>query len=623
LRRLEDSIVALWQLNAVIGNSDYLQQLGVKLYFGDSFAIGFLYQVFLRFPLGVVLFVLSLFDLLHQVTLAVTVHPGPVTVLTKFRGNVAFIQLETGKNKKPREATAYDNNDEQYGCDFVLHERWCKGKRNYLFCKGYAHQMRRVAPWTCIVFIFIGLYIILSTLGFSIYNPDPNQIMIKYFFALAFLCVFTANAQTHSEAASGMFQISGTHAAVYPQNHYTGLGDIKWKFKTMGKVFSSPAVHKGIAYIGSGDHNLYALDAKTGRSLWKFTTGGAVHSSPTVYKNVVYFGSYDGFYYALNATTGKSIWKFKTGGEKKVGTKGLWTMSPQDQYMEDQYDFFLSSPVLDLNDKNLTLYFGSSDGNLYALNASTGKKKWAFKTNGIIRTSPALYKGKVYIGSWDTFLYALDAHTGKLQWKFETGKQPVYHVLEGIQSSPACADSMLYFGSRDGFFYALNAGTGKQIWKYAADNSWVLTTPIIKDGLVYIGTSDTFLLLAFDAKTGKEKLRYKTNGYIYSSPAIAGSMAYFGDFSGSLCAVDLNSGKLANAFTTAGRNENAPKVLTPEGNIDFGYLAKGKDLTLYATSVEVMDKLYTLGPIVSSPAVNGGVVYFGSADGYLYAVNLK
>jgi outer membrane protein assembly factor BamB len=447
--------------------------------------------------------------------------------------------------------------------------------------------------------------------------------MFKYIFAIVFLWLNAANAQNQSTAAYGVFQSSGTNARILSSNNYSGLGKLKWKFKTQGKVFSSPAICKGIAYIGSEDHNLYAINVQTGNLLWEFTTGGAVHSSPAVYKNVVYFGSYDGFYYAVNAATGKLIWKFKTGGERKVGDKGLWTMGPKDQFMEDQYDFFLSSPVLDLNDKDLTVYFGSSDGNLYALNAHTGKKKWAFKTNGIIHTSPALYKGKVYTGSWDTFLYALDARTGKLQWKFETGKQPVYHVLEGIQASATCADGLVYFGSRDGFFYALDAGTGKQAWKYAADNSWVLTTATIKDGSVYIGTSDTYLLLALDAKTGKEKLRYKTNGYVYSSPAITGNTACFGDFSGSLCAVDLRDGKLTGKFTTAGRGENAATVLNPEGNVDFNYLAKGKDLSLYATSVAVMDKLYTLGPIVSSPSVNNGVIYFGSADGYLYALNLK
>jgi len=36
-----------------------------------------------------------------------------------------------------------------------------------------------------------------------------------------------------------------------------------------------------------------------------------------------------------------------------------------------------------------------------------------------------------------------------------------------------------------------------------------------------------------------------------------------------------------------------------------------------------MDKLYTLGPIVSSPAISGNLILFGSADSCLYAVELK
>lgn len=447
--------------------------------------------------------------------------------------------------------------------------------------------------------------------------------MFKYFFVILFLWANYACAQSNTQSQLSMFQGSPAHTGTYPASNYNSLGNLKWKLKTAGKVFSSPIVYHSAVYIGSEDHHLYAIDKITGKLLWKFETGGAVHSSPAIYKNVVYFGSYDGFYYAVNAVTGKLKWKFHTGGEKKVGAKGLWTMKPASQYMDDQYDFFLSSPVLGVEGKAPTLYFGSSDGNLYALNALTGKKKWAFKTKGLIHTSPALYRGNLYFGSWDTFLYAIDAKTGKQKWKFETGKQPVYHVLEGIQSSPACADGMVYFGSRDGYFYALDAATGKTAWKYAADNSWVLTTPAIKDGVVYFGTSDTYLFLGFDTKTGKEKIRYKANGYVYSSPALTANTAYFGDFTGRLNAVDLKTGKLTGKFETPGRLANATKVLSPKGNIDFNLLAKGKDLSLYATSVAAMDKLYTLGPIVSSPAIDGGLVYFGSADGYLYAVGLK
>src|SRR6266487_6875081 len=99
-----------------------------------------------------------------------------------------------------------------------------------------------------------------------------------------------------------------------------------------------------------------------------------------IYNNVVYFCSYDGYCYAADATTGKEKWKFKIGGEKKVGAKGLWTMKPADMYMEDQYDFFLSSPAVEMIDKDLTVFFGSSEGNLYAVNAETGALKWKFKT---------------------------------------------------------------------------------------------------------------------------------------------------------------------------------------------------------------------------------------------------
>jgi len=444
--------------------------------------------------------------------------------------------------------------------------------------------------------------------------------MFKYFIAAIFLWSGAACAQT---TQLSMFAASPGHTGVYTTDNYSSLGNVKWKFKTEGKVFSSPVVYNNVLYVGSEDKNLYAIDKITGKLLWKFRTGGAVHSSPAVYKNVVYFGSFDGFYYAVNAVTGKLKWKFRTGGEKKVGAKGLWTMKPADRYMDDLFDFFLSSPVIGADGHDPVVYFGSSDGNLYALHALTGKKKWVFKTNGLIHTSPALYNGNVYFGSWDTFLYAVDANTGNLKWKFETGKQPDYHVLEGIEGSPTCSDSTVYFGSRDGFFYALDAFKGDVKWKYAANNSWVITTPAVKNNVVYLGTSDTFLFLGLDAKTGQEKSRYKTNGYVYSSPALAGNIAYFGDFTGNLCAVDINSGKLTGKFETPGRKANAKAILDTAGNIDFNLLAKGKDIANYDTNMYGMDQLYKLGSIVSSPAISNGIIYFASSDNIVYAIELK
>ncbi|MFC0515011.1 PQQ-binding-like beta-propeller repeat protein [Mucilaginibacter angelicae] len=445
--------------------------------------------------------------------------------------------------------------------------------------------------------------------------------MRKYLTIIALLGSITACAQKNDSLTNTSFAANALHTGVYTTKSYSAFGSLKWKFATKGKIFSSPAVAGGMVYIGSEDHNLYAVDLQSGKQVWKFTTGGAVSSSPAVQGNTICFGSYDGYYYMLNAKTGKLNWKFKTGGERKVGAKGLWTMKPLNKYMDDLYDFFLSSPVFDDDAKNPTVYFGSSDSKFYALDAGTGKLKWVFKTNGIIHTSPALYNGKVYFGSWDTYLYALNANDGKLVWKFKTADHPVYHLLEGVQASPACSNGMVYFGSRDSYFYALNAENGTLAWKYNANNSWILTTAAIQNNTVYFGTSDTYLFVAADALTGKPKFSYKGNGYLYSSPALSASTAFFGDFTGKLFAVDLASGKPTGVFKTTGRNLNAATILKQD-TLNFDHAAKGADNSLYQTGIEVMDKLYTLGSIVSSPVIAGDVIYFGSADGSLYAINL-
>lgn len=407
---------------------------------------------------------------------------------------------------------------------------------------------------------------------------------------------------------------------VFQGEKYNSLGNLKWAFKTNGKIFSSPIVHNGIVYIGSEDGNLYAIHEKTGKIFWKFKTGGAVHSSPAIFNNTVYIGSFDGYYYAIDSKTGHLKWKFKTGGEKWSGEISFLGLKPVDQYMDDLWDFFLSTPVINPDSKNPSVFFGSSDGNVYALNANTGQLKWKFETKGSIHCSPVLYKNTLYIGSWDANLYALDIETGKERWKFETGTQLGF---KGIESTVTVANDMVYFGARDPFLFALNAETGKLVWKYDAGYSWIISSAVLDNGVVYVGTSDTFALLGLDAKSGKELFRFKANGYVYSSPAIAGDTAYFGDFTGNFFAVNTkSSGKEWNSFNTKNRKSFAPEILN-NNLIDFSYAAKGADLSFYDINKTVMDKFHKLGSIVSSPFIANNTVYFGSADGNCYAIGLQ
>jgi outer membrane protein assembly factor BamB len=68
-----------------------------------------------------------------------------------------------------------------------------------------------------------------------------------------------------------------------------------------------------VVYLGSGDGNVYALNASTGAKLWSYTTGSSVTSSPAVANGVVYVGSDDYNVYALNAKTGAKLWSYTTG----------------------------------------------------------------------------------------------------------------------------------------------------------------------------------------------------------------------------------------------------------------------------------------------------------------------
>ena len=56
----------------------------------------------------------------------------------------------------------------------------------------------------------------------------------------------------------------------------------QWIFKTGDKVFAGPTVHGETVYVGSGDHNEYAINIATGKLLWKFLAGDAVRPSLTV-----------------------------------------------------------------------------------------------------------------------------------------------------------------------------------------------------------------------------------------------------------------------------------------------------------------------------------------------------
>jgi eukaryotic-like serine/threonine-protein kinase len=416
-------------------------------------------------------------------------------------------------------------------------------------------------------------------------------------------------------AAQFTFRADPAHSGLYQGVGVPVLHGVKWKFRAGGAIVSSPALSDGGVFFGSSDHYVYALDQRSGALRWRFATQGRVTSSPAVVDGTVYIGSYDGNFYALDARNGKQRWVFATGGERRFSARHLHGAEPAAEVMPDPFDVFLSSPAV----SGQTVYFGSGDGNVYALQAHSGALRWKFHTGNVVHASPALADGSVYVGSWDSFFYALDATTGQERWRFKTGEDARISNQVGIQSSAVIADGTVYFGCRDSHLYALDAKTGAQRWAFDNKGSWVISSPSVRDGTVYFATSDSAMVRALDARTGALLFELSFNHWpFFSSPALAGDYLYIGSHAGKLIAVDLKDRKTAWSFATEGASSNAAALTRADGSPN--YKAAYTD-SFYDALIIGVDRMMSVGAVLSSPVVDGDTLYFGSWDGQLYALS--
>lgn len=432
--------------------------------------------------------------------------------------------------------------------------------------------------------------------------------MMKWAVSL-FLLVIAPGA-----VAQATFHGNIARTGVYDSPGPKQFNGVKWAFKTGGPVISSPAIANGVIYFGSMDSYLYAVDQSTGKEKWKYKSSMPVTSSPAVVGDILYFVSTAGGLGAIDVATGKLKWVLPTEYERKFEAKNLHGYPPASQTIPDAWDIFVSSPAVD----NGKVYFGSGDGNVYAVDAQTGVLQWKFPTKDVVHASPAVVNNTVYIGSWDSYLYAIDADSGQQKWAFKTGEDPTIHNQVGFQSSPAVVDGTVYVGCRDAHLYAVDAATGHKKWDYPTSKSWVIGTPTVRDGVVYVGTSDSARFMAIDAKTGRLRSNFDGKAYIFSSAALAGDLLYVGDHNGKLYAIDAKSFKLAWEFQTDASKKDPLKVLNPDGSLNQNSFAPvfGDFEDMYLD----VAKFISIGSILSSPVVDHGSVYFGSMDGNLYAL---
>jgi outer membrane protein assembly factor BamB len=146
----------------------------------------------------------------------------------------------------------------------------------------------------------------------------------------------------------------------------------------------------------------------------------------------------------------------------------------------------------------------------------------------------------------------------------------------------------------------------------------VISSPAVAQGKVIFGTSDSSLYVVLDAETGKTVVREQGKAYVFSSPSVAGSSVFVGVLNGTLEARDLDSGALLWAFETEASRRNAGWTLTAERkfNAPMLFWSSWREAPIVAT-----DRQFGVGSIFSSPLIVDGVIFFGSTDGNLYALD--
>jgi outer membrane protein assembly factor BamB len=142
--------------------------------------------------------------------------------------------------------------------------------------------------------------------------------------------------------------------------------------------------------------------------------------------------------------------------------------------------------------------------------------QWTFKTGGAVESSPAMVDGTVYVGSDDATLNAIDAASGEARWRFATAG--------AVTSSPAVVNGVVYVGSEGGDVYAVDAATGTQRWQLNTGGT-VDSSPVVVGSTVFIGNGPSLFggspsaLSAIARDTGEMRWSYAIQNPTRSSPA--------------------------------------------------------------------------------------------------------
>ncbi len=186
------------------------------------------------------------------------------------------------------------------------------------------------------------------------------------------------------------------------------------------------------------------------------------------------------------------------------------------------------------------MYFGATDGRLFAVNTATGAVRWAYDTGGRINASPSVWGDRICISTYAGSLFCLDRRDGSKLWSkyFNRG----FFRNESFYASPSTDGRRIFLVSRSGKVYAVNARNGDSLWSGRVGAPGY-TTPAVAAGRVFVGGFDG-ALRAYSAANGTQLWRRYVNGRILGAPVVVGDLVFFSTLETNTYAARVSDGKI-------------------------------------------------------------------------------
>ncbi|WP_408635786.1 outer membrane protein assembly factor BamB [Paraneptunicella aestuarii] len=358
--------------------------------------------------------------------------------------------------------------------------------------------------------------------------------------------------------------------------------------------------------------------------VWEAQIGDGVRHyfsrlKPAVGYDKVYAASRQGDVKAFDQASGKEVWSINLAEFRDegilTGFSKLWS------------DGISAKVAGGLTVAYQTLYLGTENGLVVALDTDTGAVKWQQKVKGEVLASPVVDEGIVVVNTGAGTMYGLDARTGEEKWVYESEVPPL--TLRGI-SAPAVAAGGAVVGTASGKLAVTLLETGQVAWEQTiatASGSTELermvdidSQALVLGGVVYV-ISYNGTLASIELRSGR--VIWKREYRSYRRLSLDGNSLFVVDDKSQIYALDRRNG--VESWTHISLRGRELTSATPVGDYivvgdKYGYLhwltqSNGELVARVAVGGDDEDE-----SIYAAPIEDGNMVYTQTRDGQLVAI---